>query len=119
MEIWVDGSGSLFRGQIARIAVVYGDGQSLVEEVGVKTNNQAEYLALIKALKSKQALGAVVYTDSQLLVGHLTKGWKIRVPHLKEPWKEANDLLQRTGAKLTWVPREKNKAGKLLESRQT
>jgi ribonuclease HI len=72
MEIWVDGSGALLPRQIARIAVVYGDGQSLVEEVEVKTNNQAEYLALIKALKSKEAFGAAIYTDSQLLVGHLT-----------------------------------------------
>jgi len=89
-----------------------------MEDVGVRTNNEAEYLALIKALKSRQAFGAVVYTDSQLLVGHLTKGWKVKKPQLKELWREANELRQRTGAKITWVPREKNKAGKLLEGRR-
>jgi len=116
VEIWVDGSGVLLRGQIARIAVVYADGRYLVDEVGDRTNNQAEYLALIKALKSEQALGAVIHTDSQLLVGHLTKNWKVNAPKLKELWKEASDLLQKTGAKLDWIPREKNRAGKLLEA---
>src|SRR5262249_50219831 len=102
MEIWVDGSGVLLPGQIAQIAVMYADGQSLVERVGVMTNNQAEYRALIKALKSKHALGAIIHTDSQLLVGHLTKNWKGWEPKLKELWKEASDLLQKTGAKLEW-----------------
>jgi ribonuclease HI len=88
-----------------------------VEEVGIKTNNQAEYLALIKALMSGQAVSAVIYTDSQLLVGHLTKNWNVRDPKLKALWKEAEDWLRKTGAKLEWVPRAKNRAGKLLESR--
>ena len=95
---------------------MYADGQSLVEEVGSKTNNQAEYLALIKALMSREAFGAIIYTDSQLLVGHLTKGWKVREPKLQALWQDARALLQKTGAKLEWVPREKNRAGKLLES---
>lgn len=60
MEIWIDGSGALLPGQTARIAVVFGDGRTEIHEVGQKTNNEAEYLALINALKTDEATEATL-----------------------------------------------------------
>lgn len=116
MNIWIDGSGALLEGQQARIAVVGEDGWTVVNRgIGKKTNNEAEYLALIEALRHQQGKGATIYTDSQLLVGHLTKGWKIRAWNLKPLFLEARSLLKERGAALKWIPREQNRAGKLLE----
>jgi ribonuclease HI len=115
MDIWVDGSGALLPGQTARIAVVFGHGSTEILEVGRKTNNEAEYLALIHALKTDVATEATIYSDSQLVVNQLTADWEVEKPHLKPLWTAARQLLQKTGAKLVWIPREQNRAGKVLE----
>jgi ribonuclease HI len=55
--------------------------------LGTATNNEAEYQTLIAALeelvgriqragKSPSDYGLLVHTDSQLMVGQLTQGWK-------------------------------------------
>jgi ribonuclease HI len=44
---------------------------------GAHTNNQAEYLALIKLLEDEALQDAQVYMDSQIVVGHLTQTWKV------------------------------------------
>lgn len=60
------------------------------KEYGNKTNNEAEYLALIDALEyikiaySKQCIEKlIIKTDSQLLIGQFSKGWRIKQEHLK------------------------------------
>lgn len=56
------------------------------EYVGVKTNNQAEYEALISALKSASELTSeevVCRIDSELVVKHLNGEYQVRNPKLK------------------------------------
>lgn len=53
----------------------------------IKTNNQAEYLALIKGLEAAKKLGAtqiICYLDSELVVRQLAKKYKVKNPVLKE-----------------------------------
>ena len=119
MEIWVDGAGSLIEGQRWKTAVVFGDGDYWITEgTGIVTNNEAEYRALIEALLDGRSENATIYTDSQLLVGHLTKNWKVNADNLKKFVEIAKKLLNLANAKLVWVPRNKNKAGQLLESKK-
>jgi ribonuclease HI len=82
------------------------------------TNNEAEYQTLIAGLKDlvgriqragKSPLGysLLVHTDSQLMVGQLTQGWKIKAANLRPLVDEAAALIQAFGrCDLVKVPRE-------------
>ena len=116
MKIWIDGAGALIEGQRWKAVVVFEDGSyDKSEGPAIVTNNEAEYKALIHALLDERAKDSTIYTDSQLLVGQLTKGWKIKAENLKGYVENAKPLLIIANAKLVWIPREQNKAGKLIE----
>ena len=115
VKIWIDGAGALLEGQEAKTCVAFEDGDVKVTRYGRATNNEMEYTALIHALSDPRSDGATIYTDSQLLVGQLTQGWKVRAANLAPLNERANTLLLQRKATLVWVPREENKAGKVLE----
>ncbi|HOX00450.1 MAG TPA: reverse transcriptase-like protein, partial [Deltaproteobacteria bacterium] len=55
--------------------------------LGVRTNNEAEYLALILLLEeaARRGLGDLeVYGDSRLVVLQVSRSWKINEPRLRE-----------------------------------
>ena len=77
-----------------------------------QTNNVAEYMAIIDglrlALNERMPYAQfIIHTDSALVVGQVTRGWKIRVEHLRPLVKEAQALVEKTGAKIVKAPREK------------
>ncbi len=115
MKAWIDGAGALLEGRKAKTCVVFEDGDVKVTRYDRGTNNEMEYTALVQALSDPRAEGATVHTDSQLLVGQLTKGWKVRAGNLQPLNERARSLLDRKRATLIWVPREENRAGKVLE----
>ena len=121
----------------ARIAIVYEPSSDLqsrrVREmsVGDKTNNEAEYLALLEALQiisDRWAAGGgripdqkgpiVIRSDSELVVNQINGSYKVKEAHLKPLWEEARGLMASLGhVKLEWVPRERNYAGLWLEGK--
>ncbi len=115
MKIWIDGAGALLEGQRAKTCVVFEDGDTEVTSFDRGTNNEMEYRALLQALSDDRSAGATIHTDSQLLVGQLTKGWKVNAENLRPLHAEARDRVARQNATLVWVPREQNRAGKVLE----
>jgi ribonuclease HI len=115
MDIYTDGSG--WNGRKCEYAVVFEDGRVIREMFQTEcTNNEMEYAGLIRALKECKT-GDTIYTDSQLLVGHVTKGWKVNKAHLRPLVDEAKKLVAEKKAKLVWVPRERNRAGILIEGK--
>jgi ribonuclease HI len=63
--------------------------------LGKRTNNQAEYEALIAALKAAAELGAkevVCHLDSQLVCRHLTGAYRVKNPELLKLWTETQEL---------------------------
>jgi len=69
--------------------------------LGIQTNNEAEYQALILGLKalvtspSKYSGYSVkVYGDSKLVIEHMKKNWKVKAPNLIPLWKEAQELIK-------------------------
>ncbi len=94
--MWVDGGS---RGNPGPAAVGYrieDDAGAVLDEsgevIGVATNNEAEYRALITAFRRAAALGAhevEVRADSQLLLRQMTGRYKVKSPHLRELWHEA------------------------------
>jgi ribonuclease HI len=94
--MWVDGGA---RGNPGPAAVGYrieDEAGEVLDEagrtIGVATNNEAEYRALITALARAAALGATeveVRSDSELLVRQMTGRYRVKSPHLKQLWDEA------------------------------
>jgi ribonuclease HI len=63
--------------------------------LGRRTNNQAEYEALIAGLREAAKLGAqeiVCHLDSELVCKHLTGEYRVKNPDLLKLWKKAQEL---------------------------
>lgn len=77
--------------------------------VGVCTNNQAEYRALLAALEAAEALNAVRITchlDSELVVKQLTGEYRVKNKELKQLWTTVEEYKKRfTEVKFVNVPR--------------
>ena len=76
---------------------------------GLQTNNVAEYQAFIGGLRWGQGYDRpiVIHTDSALVVGQVTKGWKVKAEHLEHFVGVARTLVALTGATVVKEPREK------------
>lgn len=78
------------------------------------TSNEMEYLAVIYALFLLRD-GDEIRTDSQLVVYHLNGKYDIKANNLKPLYHIAKQMLKHKKIRLTWIPREKNIAGQILE----
>ncbi len=80
------------------------------EYVGMMTNNQVEYFALISALKSASNITdaeVICHVDSQLVAKQLNGLYRTRNSVLKEMSDEVIDLAKRfSDVTFTYVPRE-------------
>lgn len=113
MKIYIDGSG--FNGRESKYAVVFEDGKIIKEKFTEKrTNNEMEYEALIRALQFAEK-GDIIYTDSQLVVGQVMKGWRITKEHLFPLAMKAKKLRNEKHIPIIWIPRKENLAGNILE----
>ena len=86
--------------------------------LGIKTNNWAEYEALIIGLeKAKELLGenttrtkVEVRMDSQLIVRQINGEYKVKEPALKEQFIKVNNLKTNfSNIKFVHIPRKENK----------
>jgi len=81
--------------------IVSGDGKILKrhsEYVGVRTNNQAEYEALISALEFASGLfgqEVVCHMDSELVVKQLNGEYRVRSSKLEILWLKVHELKQK------------------------
>lgn len=97
-------------------AVLYDENKKIVAEIsqylGETTNNQAEYKALIAALKEAKRLKAeelACYLDSELVVKQLNREYKIKNKDLAPLFLEVYNLsLFFKKISFIHIPREKN-----------
>jgi len=103
--------------------LIFDGTKKLVEGSGLAgydvTSNFAEYTALAEALKRLMALGVegdvLVRSDSRLLVGHMSEGWKVKGGMYVEKLKEVRELMKEFGSiRFEWIPREQNQEADLL-----
>jgi ribonuclease HI len=81
----------------AAIGVVISDADGgvldeLAEQIGVATNNVAEYRALLRGLERAAELGAreiQIVNDSQLVARQLTGAYKVKHPSMKPLYQQA------------------------------
>lgn len=79
------------------------------------TNNEMEYKAVIRALE-EGTNGDEVCSDSQLLVNQIHGTYKARAKWLRPYYRKVKELQKAKGIKITWIPRQENRAGKILVS---
>jgi ribonuclease HI len=116
-SVWyVDGGGAKDNESFGKICIIKDEQEPVIMDVLIKsvTNNTTEYIACRGALKSCED-GDVIYTDSQLVVGQLTKGWSVNFGHLQILHDECEQIMKTKKVTLVWIPRDKNKAGIVLE----
>jgi len=103
-------------------AVIYNEKHGVVAEIsrylGVATNNQAEYQALIAAFEKAKELGATeldCYLDSELVVKQLRHEYKVKNKDLAPLFLTVYNLAVNF-QKITYthIPREKNQAADKL-----
>ena len=127
LKIFTDGGarGNPGRAGLGAVFINAEDNQVIYDEsryLGVATNNEAEYEAIILALKYLQAnLPASVeklefVLDSKLVVEQLNKYWKIKEPRMKVLAQKAWELLASLNLpySITHVKRELNSAADAL-----
>ena len=77
--------------------------------LGSRTNNQAEYEALIAALESAIALHAeevICHLDSELVVKQLNGEYRVKNSELRKLWRQVQELISSfTNASFISVPR--------------
>lgn len=115
--IHTDGAARGNPGPAGAGAVVTDIGGSVVAEIcrylgDAVTNNQAEYLALLLALKEAAARGATrvaIFSDSELMVRQIQGEYRVKNDGIKPLFQEAMALLRKLGGyTIAHVPREKN-----------
>lgn len=114
--IYCDGASSQFQGRYGKVAVISEEHGSHVLDVlsNDATNNACEYLSMREALIIAND-GDEIRSDSQLVVGQLTKGWAVNSENLKALHAECAKILSTKHVTIRWTRREDNLAGLLLE----
>jgi ribonuclease HI len=89
--------------------------------LGHKTNNQAEYTAVIEGLEKAISLGAkqvVLKSDSELVVRQLTGRYKVKNADLREMYQRVVKLTGQLGKFTAMnIPREQNREADALCNR--
>ena len=116
ISVYVDGSGGENSGYGYFVKET---GESFYEKKPNITNNQAEYMAIISALKkfvnSNEEI--TIFSDSKNTVSQLNHEFAINNEQLRVLAQEAWNIIGKfSNLTLTWVPRKENLAGKMLGS---
>ena len=124
MTGYFDGASRGNPGHAGAGACILDDGREVIwecsEYLGSRTNNEAEYKALIYLLKEAKARGLreiEIRGDSKLVVCQVRREWKINLPHLRELASEAWRLMEDMNVELAWIPRSENSMADVLSNK--
>ncbi|MBP9019577.1 MAG: ribonuclease HI family protein [Bacteroidales bacterium] len=113
LKIYTDGASRKNPGPSAYAFIFVKEEEKIHSEnkfLGIQTNNQAEYTAIIKALKKAVEYTrwkVEVYSDSELVVNQINGVWRIKKDHLKELNKEVHEQKSNfEDVRFIYVPRE-------------
>ena len=98
-----------------------GERIEIAEEIGMGTNNEAEYMALMAVLDAAIEVGAQhleVFGDSQLVINQVNGAWFIKAKELLPLSKTVIELkAQIAQVTLRWIPREENSEADALSKK--
>ena len=116
ISVYVDGSGGSNSGFGFFVKET---GESFYEKKSEITNNQAEYMAIILALKKFVETNdeITIYSDSKNTVNQLNHEFAINNEKLRDLARESWVLIAKfSSISIIWIPRKGNLAGKMLGS---
>ena len=116
ISVYVDGSGGSDGGFGFFVKET---GESFYEKKSEITNNQAEYLAIISALKKFLDTDneIIIYSDSKNTVNQLNHEFAINNEKLRDLARESWLIIGKfSNLSIVWIPRKENLAGKMLGS---
>ena len=125
LTIFTDGAARGNPGPAAIGAVINDEKGNLVASIsrrlGVTTNNQAEYRAIIAALEKSVNLGArqvTLFSDSELVVKQINGQYKIKQAALRILYHNIVRLIGKLESfKIICIPRERNAAADALANK--
>lgn len=124
LRVFLDGGSRGNPGEAAIGFVVYeGDRREILrfgKSIGIATNNYAEYMALVEALRwlseyldnhrHETNQPVEIYSDSELVVHQMNSRYRVRDPHIAPLFKEARGMIEKLGCvELKHIRREENK----------
>jgi len=130
VSIYTDGGSRGNPGPSGFGVAVYDDSKKVIAQiskfVGIKTNNEAEYLAFLDAilwvkdnLNNYEISSLDFYSDSQLLVRQMQGKYKVKAPTILPLYREAVSLLSKINISYNFheIPRELNSLADSLANR--
>jgi len=113
VKVYVDGAYKDGIGRFCYVVPELGVVATFVEP-GI-THNEAEYLAIIMALHDgKLQRDLEFYSDSQLVINQLNRRFHIKNDNLRTLAMRVWKLAEGRKVTFTWIPRNRNEAGKVL-----
>jgi len=121
ITVYIDGASRGNPGEGAVAFVVYNSNSRELyrggKKIGRCTNNMAEYIALIEALKYLNGLNGSgkksvsIYSDSELVVNQINGTYQVRNQRLKKLYDEVMKLIDQSGhnINLKIIPRDYNR----------
>ena len=116
ISVYVDGSGGSDGGFGFFVKET---GESFYEKKSEITNNQAEYIAIISALKKFVDTDneITIFSDSKNTVNQLNHEFAINNEKLRDLARESWLIIGKfSNLSIVWIPRKENLAGKMLGS---
>lgn len=121
-RLFIDGASRNNPGKAGAGIYLLKDNEAVYQEgfyLGIKTNNQAEYLALLLGLflcKQYITTGDVVHiiSDSQLLIRQLKREYRVKHKEIKILFEIAQKMLQGLNVEFVHVLRDQNKRADAL-----
>ena len=116
ISVYVDGSGGSNGGFGFFVKET---GESFYEKKSEITNNQAEYMAIISALKKFVDTDdeITIFSDSKNTVNQLNHEFAINNEKLRDLARESWLIIGKfSNLSIVWIPRKENLAGKMLGS---
>ncbi|RAL57762.1 hypothetical protein BLD25_00180 [Candidatus Gracilibacteria bacterium GN02-872] len=91
------------------------------KSLGIKTNNEAEYIGAFYGIKRAIELGATeidLFMDSNLVINQLSGNWRIKKSELKELNDDILKIISDNSIKISynWIERAKNKEADRLSN---
>lgn len=116
LQIFTDGASKGNPGIAGAGAVIFRDGKELkrlTKFLGKKTNNEAEYQAVIEVLKEVVSMNVdeniLLFSDSEFLVRQLKGEYAVKAQTIKPLFEQVDTLRKTMNLKVQWIPREDNK----------
>lgn len=110
IDIYTDGGSRGNPGKAACAFIVVNKHDKIIREeaklLGTKTNNEAEYIAIISALTVMTEKEINMFSDSELVVRQLNGDYAVRQGHLLKLKEEVDCLRENRNIKFSHVKRE-------------